>query len=54
MKRQQDPVALAQQLLRALGQSTEPSNEDEPAVDEAALRERARRKAELMRKSRHG
>jgi hypothetical protein len=49
-----DPVALARQLLAALGQSTtEPANDAEPEIDEQAIRERARRTAERMRRARN-
>lgn len=47
-----DPVALAHELLRALGQQPSPANDDEPPIDEDAIRERARRDAEEMRRAR--
>lgn len=52
MKRAEDPVALARKLLAALGE-TAAANEDEPAIDEEALRELARRDAEKMRRARN-
>lgn len=55
LKPDNDPIALARQLLRALGQSdAQAANDDEAPIDEEAIRERARRKAEQMRKARHG
>ena len=48
-----DPVALAQELLRALGQPDAAANDDAPPIDEDAIRERARRTAERMRRARN-
>ena len=50
MTRTTDPIDLARQLLRALQPA--PANDDAPEIDEDALRERARRTAERMRRSR--
>jgi hypothetical protein len=50
--RNADPVKLAQDLLRALGQQVPPANDDEPAVDEAEIRRLARADAEQMRRAR--
>lgn len=47
-----DAVALAKKLLESLDQG-EPSNDDEPVIDEDALRERARKAAERMRRARN-
>ena len=54
MKRAVDPVAIAQQLLRALEQQPV-ANEDEgePVIDEAALTERARAAADRIRRARN-
>jgi hypothetical protein len=51
--RTKDPVALARELLQALGQEPAPANDDEPAIDVEALRARARRAAERMRRARN-
>lgn len=52
-RRTADPIDLARQLLQALGQPAPgPANDDAPPIDEAALRERARRAAERMRRAR--
>jgi hypothetical protein len=49
--KQRDAVELARQLLEAL--KPEPAaNDDEPAIDEEAIIERARRTAERMRRAR--
>lgn len=51
--RKPDPATLLRQLAEALGQAApEPANEDEPAIDEDALRELAKRDAEEMKRAR--
>jgi hypothetical protein len=52
-RRPQSARALLEQALRALDQSPEPANDDEPAIDRQAIRERARRAAERMRRARN-
>lgn len=51
-KRHQDPVTLARQLLEALAKADTAANDDEPVIDEAAIRARARADAERMRRAR--
>lgn len=46
-----DPVALARELLRSLGQDV-PANDAESVVDEESIRELARQDAEEMRRAR--
>lgn len=49
-----DPVTLARELLAALGQpSVDAANDEARPIDENALRERARRAADRMRKARN-
>lgn len=50
-RRAKDPAALLRQALAALGQP-EAANDDEPPIDREAIRERARRAAERMRRAR--
>lgn len=52
MTKRNDPVALAKQLLEALAKSNEAANDDEPVIDEEAIRAKARADAERMRKAR--
>ena len=47
-----DPAALLRQALAALGEPAEPANEDEPVIDEEALRARARASADRMKRAR--
>jgi hypothetical protein len=51
-RRQKDALAIAQALVRALNDSDATSNDNERPIDEEAIRARARRKAEQMRKAR--
>jgi hypothetical protein len=44
---------LARQLAALLGQPDQAANDDEPEIDRDAIRERARRTAEWMRRSRN-
>ena len=43
---------LLRDLARALGQAEPPANDDEPIIDEQAIRERARRAVERMKRER--
>lgn len=52
-RKAKSPVELARELLASLGQAAEaPANDEEPAIDEAAIRERARAAADRMRRAR--
>jgi len=52
MKAKPDAADLLRQALAALGQPAEPANEDEPVIDEEALRARARASADRMKRAR--
>lgn len=53
MTRAQQAAELAKQLAALLGQSEPtPANDDEPAIDEEAIRALARADAEQMRRAR--
>jgi hypothetical protein len=46
-------IELARQLLATLGQQHQPANDEEPPIDRPAIRERARRTADRMRRARN-
>lgn len=48
----QKAAELAKQLAALLGQTDAPANDEEPAIDEEAIRAMAKRDAELMRRAR--
>lgn len=49
----QDVAALAKKLAELLAQQEQPANDDEPAIDEAAIRERMRQVVERARRARN-
>jgi len=52
-RRKLTAAELARQLAQLLGQTDQAANDDEPVIDREAIRERARKAAERMRRARH-
>jgi hypothetical protein len=52
MSKKRDTTALAQQFARWLAEQDQVANDDEPAIDEDAIRERVRKITERVRRAR--